>query len=397
MSHTLVARVARRFRVHGRALARAYGGAPARAAVAHDAAPSRTPAAGQAPAQVVICGGGIAGMTMGLACHMAGVKAVILEQAPVLHAAVGNGIGLWGPALMILRALGLEDSLTRDGRYMQCAGYRDIAQAPGDWLVAPSPMAAERASPSRRLRSCLCIRRGSLQMTLLDALPRDMLRLGVRVARVVPQGVELSDGEVVRGDVVVGADGLWSRVREAVAGSPEAAAKWQPVDSGYDYWRAITTFPMRDRPPEHALAFEAWGNNRRFGMVPLANDDVFWFAVVDHRATASPAGTLPPPPDDPNATHAWLLDVFGPDHNVDPFVTSLIGATEATAIEKTPIHDMPRLPAYTRLPGDDAATSLPPTVIIGDAAHAMVRSLQRGRRPAVARADLILLLGPATT
>ena len=316
---------------------------------------------------VVICGGGIGGMTLGVALHIAGVPAVILEQSDEITAEVGNGIGLWGPALMVLRALGLEHQVQSQGRYMQCAGYKDISQGPGQWLVLPSDMAAERASASLRLRSCLCIRRGALQMALKDALPSGMLRLSARVSHVGPEGVHLASGETVPARVVVAADGVWSSMRRAVL--PASSATAEPFDSGYDYWRAITTMPFNDLSSDHMKAFEAWGADRRFAMVPLSGNELFWFAAVDRRNESTP-----PSPDDRKASREWLLREFGNEAGAHPFVASIIESTPPEAIDKTPIMDMPRLPHYviTGVDQGDTTGVIPPVVLLGDAAHAMV-------------------------
>lgn len=317
---------------------------------------------------MLICGGGIGGLALGVACHIAGVPAVVLERAPELRAEVGNGIGLWGPALMALRTLGLEDRLHEEGRFMQCAGYRDAVHGPAEWLVLPSSFEEEDASPSLRLRSCLCIRRGSLQTALRDALPVHMLRLDSTIERVdlsAPAGptVVLESGEELVGSVVVGADGVWSRVRDAVTN--DATAK--PFSSGYDYWRAICKFPLHELPPSHRNAFEAWGNDSRFGMVPLAGDDVFWFAVLDHRSELRA-----PAADNADATKQFLVSQFGSQYH--PFVRELMNATPAAVIDKTPIFDMPRLPSFVRRHQDTGHAA----VLLGDAAHAMAPNLAQG-------------------
>lgn len=359
----------------------------------------------QQPAPVIICGGGIGGLTLARALQVAHVPCVVLEQAARLRPEAGNGIGLWGPALMVLRQLGLEHQLQPKGRYMQCAGYRDATQGPGEWLVLPSAMTSDEdaaagdagvdgSDPSLRLRSCLCIRRGDLQTVLKEALPPGCIQLGARVASVQvragsagarpPLVVHLEDGSSVEGSVVVGADGVWSRVRQsAFRDDGWLQGETEPFDSGYDYWRAIANVPQL----QGALAYEAWAPSRRFGMVPLAGDDVFWFAVRDH--AVAPGGSSSHNPITHDQYHAQvgshgehrqrtqkqhLLEDFGAGPHFHSSTRDLLAATPAEAIEKTPILDMPRLKTFVRpTPDGDGAV-----VLLGDACHTMAPNLAQG-------------------
>ena len=148
---------------------------------------------------VIIVGGGIGGLTLGVALSRANVPFIVLESATKLRRESGNGIGLWGPAQMVLRALGLEKTVQPSGRYMECAGYRAAHHTDGEWLLRPSqppqPSPASLLSvrtavglASRRLRSCLCIRRAALQEALVAEVPPSSLRLGSRVCDVFVAG-----------------------------------------------------------------------------------------------------------------------------------------------------------------------------------------------------------------
>jgi 2-polyprenyl-6-methoxyphenol hydroxylase-like FAD-dependent oxidoreductase len=84
---------------------------------------------------VLVAGGGIGGLTFAHACLKARIPVVVLEASPVLKPR-GSGIGLWGPALMALRALGLEAPLEAEGKAMAYAGYRT---ADGKWVAKAAP------------------------------------------------------------------------------------------------------------------------------------------------------------------------------------------------------------------------------------------------------------------
>jgi len=84
---------------------------------------------------VVINGGGIGGLTLALALTKVGMPVKVYERSHTIAPGIGSGIGLWGPALMALRSLGLYDELLSRGKMMDCAGYKDQQ---GRWLLMPS-------------------------------------------------------------------------------------------------------------------------------------------------------------------------------------------------------------------------------------------------------------------
>jgi 2-polyprenyl-6-methoxyphenol hydroxylase-like FAD-dependent oxidoreductase len=62
--------------------------------------------------KILISGGGIAGLTLGLAAKKAGHVPLILEQRNTINTpSFGGGIGLWPPSQMVMERLGLLDSL----------------------------------------------------------------------------------------------------------------------------------------------------------------------------------------------------------------------------------------------------------------------------------------------
>ena len=161
---------------------------------------------------VAIVGAGLAGLTLGAALDRAGVDFQVYEQAPRL-AEVGAGVQLAPNATRLLHRLGLRDRL------------RTVA-------VMPQAIEMRRWDNGARLQrtplgdACLSrfgapyytVHRADLHSCLLSRIPAGRLRLGVRCVAVTQTAgaarLELSDGTTVEADLVVGADGIHSVVRE---------------------------------------------------------------------------------------------------------------------------------------------------------------------------------------
>lgn len=282
---------------------------------------------------VLIVGGGISGLALASALHLQGAEVTVLEQATEF-ADVGSGLSLFGNGFRALDALGLDEriaEITAPHPPQLTSGTRC---PDGRWQTVFTDTVTER------LR---IVDRSTFHAALKSACSGVTIRNGVRVEVADDDGVHLADGTRVGGfDLVVGADGLRSRVRSEWSGS--AAPRY----AGYGTWRGITTRPV----PIHA-AGETVGRGRRFGIAPLADDRVYWFACLNARETARPGLDV-------------LRAEFGGWH--DP-IPELIDATDDTSISYLPIEDLRgRLDSYV----------LGRRVLIGDAAHAMTPDLGQG-------------------
>jgi salicylate hydroxylase len=165
--------------------------------------------------QVLIAGGGIGGLAAALACSRAGWGVRVFERAGEFSE-VGAGIQIGPNVVRVLDGLGLEAGLARVAAFPERLQVRNAVS--GD-VLGVLPL-GER---SVRLYGApyATIHRADLHHLLLDALQqRSDVRLGlgcwIASFTETPEAVTLTttDGLEVEGDVLVGADGLWSRVRE---------------------------------------------------------------------------------------------------------------------------------------------------------------------------------------
>jgi 2-polyprenyl-6-methoxyphenol hydroxylase-like FAD-dependent oxidoreductase len=298
------------------------------------------PSSSAPPKRVVIAGGGIGGLAATLALQQHGIHSIVCEQAAELRE-VGAGLLLSPNAVRVLEALGIGDVARSVGRVI------------GEWRILDPHgrrLHAMRAEHDRI--STLSLHRADLQRLLCDRVPRQTLKLGFTVAgcNETDAAVEIqsSSGEHMRGDVLIGADGLRSRVR-ALRFDDTA-----PRCCGYAGWRSVVaTIP---RGYESGWLSESWGEGKRFGIAPLGGGRCYWYASAN--VTSNSAAP-------PGCRRAELLELFAHWHAPIP---ELIASTPEEAILLNDIFDRPPRASWTR--GRVA--------LLGDAAHPMSPNLGQG-------------------
>lgn len=206
-----------------------------------------------APLHVIIAGAGVAGLTAALLLARGGHSVTILERAPVLEE-VGAGLQLSPNATSILAQAGVLDRLMRFALAPEALRVRRARDARELMNLQYGPLAEMRWGAPH-----IAIHRADLQRVLIEAvaaMPSVTIKTGtaVRGFAAADDGVQVGarTGAInVRfdGDLLIGADGVRSAVRERL-GLGEAD---QPVYSGRTAWRAV--LPAQKAPRE-ALILE---------------------------------------------------------------------------------------------------------------------------------------------
>ena len=222
---------------------------------------------------IIISGAGVGGLTLAIALQRRGIFARVFERTPKLLPA-GAGLAIQPNAMKVLLALDIGDEVAAAGH---AVGRAAMLDARGRLLGREQDMAALSAPFGAPV---LAIHRARLHDILLNALAPATVELGTEVVDYEMRGghpiVRLADGATEHADILVGADGLRSKVRARMIDDGE------PRYSGYTSWRGVTTAGgvRLDRMSE------SWGRGERFGMVDIGHGEVYWFAVANAPAHA---------------------------------------------------------------------------------------------------------------
>lgn len=307
--------------------------------------------------RVGIIGSGIGGLCAAIGLQRAGADVVVYEQAADLRPG-GSGLSIFGNGLRALDALGVGAEFRRFTSAKAGTLRAGQRRPDGSWLAT---------FPQEAVAQLRVVDRTDLHRLLVSALAEGTIHGGHRVVDPRPDGSVTSispSGEqrTARYDVVIAADGLRSATRRTWPDDPGVRY------AGYSAWRGITDTPV----DLHGEAGETWGVGHRFGVAPLADGRVYWFAVATMPADQKFADEK-----------AVLQERFGHWHDPIPI---LIEATSAERISRLPIEELAgRLRTFYR----------GRLVLLGDAAHAMTPNLGQGGGQAMEdAATLTALLAP---
>ena len=195
---------------------------------------------------VIVAGAGIGGLTAALALARAGMRVTVFDQAPRLEEA-GAGIQLSPNASRVLMQLGVAERLRITA--IEPQAIRVMSGGSGREIVRiPLGAAAER----RYGAPYWTVHRGDLQLALADAAraTQDItLQLATRIEDFATHknGVTVQGrraGEVVdaRAMALIGADGIWSTVRERLRRHAPPTFRHRVA------WRALVPAPMVAAP-----------------------------------------------------------------------------------------------------------------------------------------------------
>jgi 2-polyprenyl-6-methoxyphenol hydroxylase-like FAD-dependent oxidoreductase len=289
--------------------------------------------------KLIIAGGGIGGLTAALALHRAGFDVAVYERARAFTE-VGAGMSLWPNATRVLRSLGVLDEVLARGEPVT---QFNLHRSNGN-LISAIAMTGF-STPA------LCIHRADLHQVLRSQVPEDCLKSGFFAESFTQESegiiVRFSGGFEARADGLIAADGINSAVRAQIHGPGE------PIYRGYCIWRGIA--PAIPGAVKGHIS-ETWGSGRRFGVMPMGQGRVCWYATRNSPPSQSDA---------PEGRKAEVSALFRGWHGPIP---ELIEATNPVDIIKNDARDRKPLKKW----GDGHVT------LLGDAAHPITPNVGQG-------------------
>ncbi|KAB2057962.1 hypothetical protein ES319_A11G203700v1 [Gossypium barbadense] len=303
--------------------------------------------------KILIAGGGIGGLVFALAAKKKGFDVVVFEKD--LSAIRGEGqyrgpIQIQSNALAALEAIDMEvaEEVMEAGCVTGDRINGLVDGVSGTWYVKFDTFtpAAERGLPVTRV-----ISRMTLQQILARAVGEDVIFNESNVVDFQDDGdkvtVVLENGNRYDGDLLVGADGIWSKVRKNLFGPKEA------VYSGYTCYTGIADFVPADIESVGYRVF--LGHKQYFVSSDVGAGKMQWYAFYKE-----PAGGV-----DSLGKKERLLNIFG---DWCDNVTDLLHATDEDAILRRDIYD--RTPSLTWGRGR--------VTLLGDSIHAMQPNMGQG-------------------
>ncbi len=312
--------------------------------------------------RIAIIGGGIGGLTTAIALRQFGFEPQVYEQAPALLD-VGAAIAIWPNAMRVLQRLKLADDLVNKAGQMKAV----------EWLDQNGRLINRVSLIDIIVNSAaVALHRADLQEILVQALPANSIQLGnsfLDYSQTPNQiVVHFANGNSIETDVLVGADGIHSKVRTKFLNHAP------PNYRGYMVWRGIAQNSPPSLPKETAI--ELHGKGKRFGIGPVGVGRIGWWAAANAANTSTTAEERsgdrktwkqgePISSKQTQDTQRELLRLFDGWHRP---VLQLIEATPSGSILKTGAFDRPS----SRLWGQQSMT------LLGDAIHPMTPNFGQG-------------------
>ncbi|GAB2225206.1 hypothetical protein Droror1_Dr00005997 [Drosera rotundifolia] len=215
-------------------------------------------------AEIVIVGGGIAGLATALGLHRLGFRSLVLESSDRLRV-TGAAFATWTNAWRALDALGIGDIL----RSHHVRHQRLVTSTDMGIRTSTIPFTNKDGSGEHEVR---CVKRKVLLETLAKELPENTIRFSSKLVSIEDSGhfklMHLADGSVIKAKVVIGCDGVNSSVARWL-GFKKAAYVGRSAVRGYAVFEEGHGFE-----PDFMLFS---GNGAKYGVLPCDDTSLYWF------------------------------------------------------------------------------------------------------------------------
>jgi len=295
--------------------------------------------------RILVVGAGVGGISIARGLLRDGHDVTVFERRPDVQAG-GGAVTIWSNGATVLGQLGVD----MDGAGQPLSTVRVVTSTGRPVTTMDLTAVVDRLGAPVRM-----VPRRVLLERLLEGFPTDRIRCNTRAIGVVStqNGVrlEFEDGSSAEGDLLIGADGLHSMVRDIVGAQPAEPTGWCS-------WQGLVTLP---HVADKHVAQMIIGEHGNVGLWPAGGSDVQWWF------------DLP-----------WSPDFVRPGRPIDMIRSNFKGWSESADrllatltdedLARSPFphfrHPIPR-------PGQGAVT------LLGDAAHTMPPTLAQGTNQAL--------------
>jgi 2-polyprenyl-6-methoxyphenol hydroxylase-like FAD-dependent oxidoreductase len=305
--------------------------------------------------RAIIVGGGIGGLSAAISLRQAGLEVAVFERMSALRE-IGAGLCCWTNAMRALQKLGVADAVRDRGGKIERFENRNTQ---GE-LLSTNPV----GEIGRKYGAASYgIRRPELLSVLAGALDKEIVHLDSACVGFEQDEtgvtVRFANGQEARGDLLIGADGRDSVVRQHLLG------KSDPRYVGYMAWRAVTKFELDQFPPHTMVQW--YGRGLMIGIFPVCPGMVNWYAT-----RKAPEGGQ----DGPGGRKAEVLDAYR------GWAEPIEGC-----LESTDERGINRVDLFDRRP--DRRWTIGRVTLLGDAAHPMTIALGLGSCTAIEDAAVL--------
>jgi FAD-dependent urate hydroxylase len=297
------------------------------------------------PLRVLVVGAGVGGISAARGLLRDGHEVTVFEQRPDARAG-GGAVTIWSNGATVLQQLGVD----MDGAGQQLSSVRVVTSRGHPLVTLDLTTITDRLGAPVRM-----VPRRVVLGRLLDGFPTERIRYNRRAVDVVTTDegvrVEFDDGSAAEGDLLIGADGLHSKIRDLVGAG---CAK----PTGWCSWQGLATVPCVD---DKQVALLVIGDHGNLGLWPAGGFEVQWWF------------DLP-----------WSAGFVRPERPIDVIREHFTGWCDAVdsllaTLTDDDLADSPYPHFRHPIPGPGRG----PLTLLGDAAHTMPPTLAQGTNQAL--------------